>query len=264
MFTPEALGKFFNLDRKQLFEAFKSNKTITGFVTEINESEQVLMVNLGHKHIARLPFEEASIYPYTYNNRFSLPTQIYTLVNRNIQVKLTEFDPYNGRIFVSRKQNMEIALKYFSSLRKYTLVKGYVTHTTGVHAFIDIGAGIIGTVFIREASVFKISNITDVFQKNTETSIRILSKNENGYFSLSTKDYRKAELKKFIGQEMVATIDSPIPNSDICGYFVHVSPTLKGIVNVSKGIHLDPGTLVRVRVYNYSKRGLKFSLVEIL
>lgn len=261
---PESKKAFANLKRSELYKAFSSNKTITGFVTSIDQQNEVLNVHIGSYHMASLPFSEATIYDFTYNDRHDLPVEIYTLLNKPVQVKITKFEPENGIMFVSRKKNMLEVYEYVDSLPKYSSVQGTVTRVTNTMAFIDIGAGVTGTVYISEASVFRTSRISDILPVRTQSEFKVLGKCENKYFMLSNKELGREDLRKYVGQEFLATVDAPVRNNTTRGYFVHITPQLKGIMDVPKDIYLEQGAQVWVLVHNYSRRGLKLILKEIL
>lgn len=263
-FKPENGKDYKNLSCTALYRAFSENKTVTGFVTKIDAENETIKVHLGSGHMALLPFSEASIYDFTYNSRSPLPVQIYTLLNKHIQVKITQFESEPGVILVSRKQNMRIAHDYFLKLPKYSQVRGIVVSNTDTTAFMDIGAGIVGTVHINEACVFRASNISDYLPKGTDATVKKLGINENSYFILSNKELDREDLKDYFGKTFTAIVDAPVVNTNINGYFVHITPQLKGIMDAPKGIYLPEGAEVKVLVHNYSRRGLKLVLKEIL
>ena len=263
-FKPESGKDYKNLRQSELCQAFNDNKTVTGFVTKIDAENETLKIHLGSGNMALLPFSEATIYDFTYNSRSPLPVQIYTLLNKHVQVKITHFQPESNIIFVSRKQNMRIAYDYFLKLPKYSQVRGIVVSNTDTTAFMDIGAGIVGTVHINEACVFRASNISDFLPKGTIANEKKLDVGENSYFILSNKELDRDDLKGYIGQEFTAIVDAPVVNTTANGYFVHITPQLKGIMDAPKGIYLPEGAEVKVLVHNYSRRGLKLVLKEIL
>lgn len=263
-FKPENGKDYKNLSCTALYRAFSDNKTVTGFVTKIDAENETIKVHLGSGHMALLPFSEASIYDFTYNSRSPLPVQIYTLLNKHIQVKITQFESEPGVILVSRKQNMRIAYDYFLKLPKYSQVRGIVVSNTDTTAFMDIGAGIVGTVHINEACVFRASNISDFLPKGTIANVKKLDVGENSYFILSNKELDREDLKDYLGKTFTAIVDAPVVNTNINGYFVHITPQLKGIMDAPKGIYLPEGAEVKVLVHNYSRRGLKLVLKEIL
>ena len=85
----------------------KIDSTITGKVVRSHQKQQYFDVHLGNGFLAKMPFNESTIYPvYKDKEHNFLSPELYHLIGKTVQVKITKFKKlYN--IEVSRKENME-------------------------------------------------------------------------------------------------------------------------------------------------------------
>jgi len=252
---PEARYDFTPLTFPEINTAYASNKTITGEVTEIC-NDNTLKVNLGNEIYGILPFDETTIYPLTYSksNHYKLPKQVHSLVWEKVRVKITHIDGDN--IYLSRKANMQEAYKY---LKTCSHVLFYINGMSSTRAFGDIGDGIVAALDIKEVCRTRIRNISEFFHVGNTIWTKIISEDDSSRFFVSYKEaiqpYNPDNYKLF--DTCRVKIGEPVDDVH-SGYFVHVTPTVSGILDTSVYTpYLCYGDIVECYIIRANEKGLK-------
>lgn len=236
-------------------KAFKRRKTVYGTVTEIVEKDMSLTVRLGVDLYAKLYFDEVSIYPlkYSNNSKYKLPFQVYTLLNKQIAVKILSIK--NGNIILSRKNNM---IESFKLLKNSRSLQFFVTQVTQSEVFGDVGDGIIAKIPIYELCKSRIRSAFEVICKNSLITVKVVScDNKNSRFDVSYKavfeKYDPDSYKK--GDIISCTVNELV--DDCSGYFANISPQVVGIIDKLYWMpKLTYGDKVDCVVTSASKKGL--------
>lgn len=260
---PEGCYEFKELTNAEILEACRQSLTVTGIVTNVQDN--ALIVKLGEEIFGTLPFEEATIYPFTYssNRKRALPIQIYTLLKKQIRVKIVSVDPTSDSedaIILSRKANMLEAVEYLSNC-DYGLFK--ISNSTPTMLFGDIGEGINGRITIREVTRSRIKNVAEYFHVDDECPVKILEKDDLNRFNLSYKEtFPKYNPEQFVaGDSYYAVVHEPVDQAH-SGYFVCINPQITGIMDVDETTRFEYGDHVTCKVKYANAKGLKLSLVK--
>ena len=260
---PEACYEFKPLTIEDVLEAYKTNTTITGLVVKVRSD--ALIVKLGEELFGTLPFEETTIYPFTYstNKKKPLPLQIYTILKKQIRIKVTSINfstDSEDNIVLSRKANMIEAVERLSK-REYVLFK--VTSLTPSLVFGDCGDGICGRITISEVTKSRIQNVAEYFHVNDELIVKILNMDELNRFNLSYKErFPEYNPKQFmVGDSYVATVPAPVDQAH-SGYFVCINPQVTGIMDADTSMRFQYGERVVCRVKRVCNKGLKLTFVN--
>lgn len=265
---PEASYEFKELTKAEVLEACSQSQTVTGIVVKIRNNS--LIVKLGKQYgeeiLGTLPFEEVTIYPFTYsrNRKKTLPIQIYTLLDKKIRVKITSVslisDSEEDDIMLSRKQNMLEAVDYLS---KCEYAPFRVVNSLPTKLFGDIGDGINGKIPIKEVTKSRIRNVAEYFHIGDECLVKIISKDELNRFNLSYKEtFAKYQPENFVvGDSYHAVVHEPVDQAH-SGYFVCINPQVTGIMDVDENTRFEYGDRVTCKVKQANPKGIKFALVK--
>ena len=261
---PESCYEFVNMSRADILNAYNERETITGYVESILSKEEKVIVKLGEGIFATLPFEETTMYPFSYSQNFlhTLPKEIYTLRSRNIRIKVTSVDGDN--IIVSRKENMIEACDY---LAKCTSVLFHITGLKATLAFGDIGDGIPARLSIKDVCKSRLQNIAEYFHINDCIWVNIIGENEDKKFFVSYKDtfppFNPKDYQR--GDVYVGKICQPIDNENLPGYYIDISPNVSGILDITPVTPLlRYGDKVECTVRRADERGLKLRFLRKL
>lgn len=250
------------IHRRELADAFVTDKAVTGQVTRLNLKNQLFEVNLGNQFNAIMPFEESTIYNiYKDIRQKDLSPAIYTLVGRTIRAKITSLK--NG-IYLSRKDNMIEALAYLKGYSQFD--QAMITAFSNCSAFIDVGAGITGKISTFNFSPTRFDNIKDIGLKvNDIIPVQVLDFNpEENHFELS----RVSLIPPF--EETLDPLDQVVCKvfhalPDKTGYYVLINQSICGILDspIDSSIELNYGDWVvgLVAKVNPSKKGPQLRFV---
>lgn len=257
-FLPESM---YTIDSEMYFDKihwyYETGSTITGKVIRIHEKQKFFDVDLGTGFLAKMPFNESTIYPiYKYKCQ-NLSPELYSLIGKMIQVKITKFkDLYT--IEVSRKQNMEELIinikdqKYF----EYVEITGY----SKLSAFIDVGGGIRGKISASNFSPIRFNNIRDVeIPVGTIIPASVLNFNtDTMQFELS-RIPKKVESTLYQNQIVTAKVFDPLRNGT--GYFCLVKNSIGGILD-SPNFKLHYGDNVVASIKSITPKGLRIEFLK--
>ncbi len=260
---PESYYTFNDLSYEELLNAFNNNLTVLGFVEKICTDSGELLIKFGEGLFGRLPFDEVTIYPFSYssNPNRPLPIQICTLLHKNVRVKITQCDGNN--IKLSRKSNM---LEAYEHLKDCSSVLFNITNTTLSMAFGDIGDGIVACMHIKEVCKTRIKNISEYFHPKDNVWVNVLSYDNLRQFRVSYKStfpaYKPEDFHH--GDVYKAKICNPL-DKERSAYFVEISPNITGIMTTTE---LTPllkyGDFIECRVRRADPRGLKLQFIRLM
>lgn len=164
---------------------------------------------------------------------------LQTLVGKEFEVNVTEFDKAKRRAVVSRKEidKKEKAAKRteaLATLAEGTTVEGTVTKLMNYGAFIEIG-GIEGLAHISDISWKRINHPSEVLKEGEKVNVTISQINkETGKINLSLKNKENDPWTKVeeytVGQEVPGKITNIIKS----GAFVELQPGLEAYLHISE------------------------------
>ena len=255
-FLPESM---YSLDSEMYFQKlywyYETGSTITGKVVRIREKQNYFDVDLGSGFLAKMPFNESTIYPvYKDKEHNFLSPELYHLIGKTVQVKITKFKKlYN--IEVSRKENMEELIinikdqKYF----EYVEITGY----SKLSAFIDVGGGIRGKISPLNFSPIKFNDIREV-----EIPVGTIIPASTLNFDTDTMQFELSRiLPSTLYQNQIVTAKIFDPLGDGIGYFCLVKNSIGGILD-SPDFKLHYGDNVVARVKGFSSKGARLEFLK--
>lgn len=258
-FLPESM---YSLDSEMYFQKlywyYETGSTITGKVVRIREKQNYFDVDLGSGFLAKMPFNESTIYPvYKDKEHNFLSPELYHLIGKTVQVKITKLKKlYN--IEVSRKENMEELIinikdqKYF----EYVEITGY----SKLSAFIDVGGGIKGKILPNNFSPIRFNHIRDVeIPVETIISASVLN------FDINTRQFELARIpektKSTLYQNQIVPAKIFDPLGDGTGYFALVKNSVGAIID-SPDFELHYGDNVIAKVKSITPKGLRIEFLK--
>lgn len=260
---PEEMYEFCNLDLETVKEAYKTNKTITGFVESLDAASEEIIVQLGDNLYAKMKFDQTTIYPYTYSNNPNrpLPLQICCLLHKNIRIKVKDIT--DNTIWVSRKKNMEEAFEY---LKTCSSVMFHIFSTTVQFAFGDVGDGILGRLYFGEISRMQVRNISEYVHKNDNIWVNVIAFDDTKRLRLSYKstfpEYNPSDFQ--IGDSVTAKVGEFVDDTKTA-YFMEITPQVSGIMDLRPWEPLlNYGDKVECIIKAAKTKGLKLKFARFI
>lgn len=256
-FLPESMYK---VDSEMYFQKllwyYESNSALTGKVTRIHEKQKYLDVDLGGGIMAKMSFNESTIYPIYKPNSFLSPN-VYTLVDKNIQVKIIKLQNFSN-IWVSRKESMQEVLINIKDQKAFDFVE--ITAYSNLSAFIDVGGGIRGKIAPINFSPVKFNHIGDIeIPVGTIIPVSVLNFDMNTIQFELSRIFPNTESSLYAGQILTAKIFEPL--GDNVGYFCLVKTSICAIID-SPYEELHYGDNVVARVKRISSKGAKLEFLR--
>jgi len=163
------------------------------------------------------------------------------IIGQTIKVKIVEFDKKRRHIVVSQKlyheeeQRLEReAVK--KKLEVGAIVEGRVSNITPYGAFVDLGGGISGLIYIADLSWTKVEKVSDVVKVGDIVKVKVTKIDwDNNHISLSLKDtqpdpWETIEEKYPVGSKTVGKV---VAVTDF-GIFVRLKNGIEGLVHASE------------------------------
>ena len=163
------------------------------------------------------------------------------IIGQTIKVKIVEFDKKRRHIVVSQKLYHEEEQKLEREAIKKKLevgaiVEGKVSNITPYGAFVDLGGGFSGLIYITDLSWTKVDKVSDVVNVGDTVKVKITKIDwENNHISLSLKEtqpdpWAEIENKHPVGSKTVGKI---VAITDF-GIFVRLNDGIDGLVHASE------------------------------
>ena len=197
-----------------------------------------------------------------------------TLVGKEFDVMVTEFDRSKRRAVVSRKELDKVEktqkrAEALSNIEEGQIVKGTVTKLMNYGAFIDIG-GIEGLAHISDLSWNRIKHPSEVVKEGEEVDVKITKINkETGKINLSLKTNVSDPWSNVEQYTMGQEINGKVTNIIVSGAFVEIEPGVEGYLHISEIANekiekvedkLSRGQEVTVRIKEVNKDARRISL----
>lgn len=263
-FLPEGCYEPKNLSMDDAKEAFSQGKTVIGRVLEIDENEQVISVRLGDDLIAKLPFSDATIYPYTYSKThpdLSIPFQIACLVGKVICTKISNIK--DDIIILSRKRSM---LEAFDAVQGKDILPFLVTDARTAHVYGDVGYGLQARIFVKDLCKSRLLSTSEICQKGDCLFVKRIDIDDSKRFNVSYKEtfpkYNPMNYNR--GDTLTVRISNPVDNT-FSGFFVYVTPQVCGILDYNPNLpFLRYGDTVECMVSRAVPGGLHLKFIRLV
>jgi small subunit ribosomal protein S1 len=201
-----------------------------------------------------------------------------SLVGKQLQLKVIEFDPERGRLVFSERAAIKgpgKRLELLSELQGGQTVSGVVTNITRFGVFVDLG-GVEGLVHVSELSWGRVRHPADVVNVGEQLEVQVLSVDkEQGRVGLSLRELLPDPWETVEDRfEIDDVVTGIVTNVVKFGAFVGVEDGLEGLIHVSElgdGHFLHPrsviqeGETVRARIVHIdaTSRRLGLSLRQV-
>lgn len=201
--------------------------------------------------------------------------ELSTLIGKDIEVRLTEFDLRNRKVVASRRLLEEEAYeinkkKLWSTVKSGEKREGIVKKILKVGAIVDIG-GITGLIHINDLAWERVKNVEDIVSVGDKVTVFVGEVNaERERVSLILKDIDK-EPWKVHGDSIKAgdIIEGKVVKLLGFGAFVELFPGVEGLVHINEitdeniakpSDALQIGQSVKVKVLDIKKDERRISL----
>lgn len=249
-------------EKEELKKAFKEGNTIKVLVEE--EVKGGLVASYGSIRVF-IPASLAS------RERIELST----LIGKEIEVKLTEFDLRNRKVVASRRVLEEEAYeinkkKIWSTVKSGEKREGIVKKILKFGAIVDIG-GITGLIHINDLAWERVKNVEDVVSVGDKVTVFVGEIDESRErVSLILKDVDKEPWKVHGDSIKVGSVmEGKVAKLLGFGAFVEVFPGIEGLVHINEitdeniakpSDALQIGQSVKVKVLDVKKAERRISL----
>lgn len=232
-----------------------------GFVESCDENMN-LYVRFNDKQLGVIPREEIEGINLQQNG---LPKKSLCegKVNKFVQFKIIGND--GEKFILSRKKVQNEVLDIIKAdLKPGQIVRGIVKNITSYGAFVDIGGGVVGLVYIEDLSVARMKNPFERVKIGQNINVMIKCINRNtGKINLSYKEFFGSwedNAKKFkVGMKTTGIIRETEKNQN--GIFIELTPNLVGMVEYEEGLSYGSNVDVLIKKIDYDKKKVKLVLV---
>lgn len=195
------------------------------------------------------------------------------LVDREICLKVIEYDPERGRLVLSQRAAQAgpgKRIELLESLHRGQCVHGEVTNITPFGVFVDLG-GVEGLVHVSELSWGRVRHPEDVVCCGETLEVQVLSVDrDQARVALSVKEllpdpWETVDRRLSVGD----VVEGEVTNVVKFGAFVGIEEGLEGLIHVSEmdeEAHIEPGDVlcegdqVRVRVIHIDAKARRLGL----
>jgi 4-hydroxy-3-methylbut-2-enyl diphosphate reductase len=212
-----------------LEETFQKGTPVSGKVLEVLKGGLNVEIE-GLK--AFMPASQATL---------SFTKNLNELIGKEFPVKILEFDRFQHRIVVSRRELLEsekkrVSAEFYATIQEGERRTGKVTRIADFGAFVDLGAGIEGLIHISELSWYRVKSVKEALNEGDQVEVMVIKVNPTAQrISLSLKQIQshpwdEAALKFKEGEIYSGTV----VRLETFGAFVRLAPGVDGLVHISQ------------------------------
>jgi small subunit ribosomal protein S1 len=184
---------------------------------------------------------------------------------QSFKAKVTEFDPSNERLVLSRKDALSQtnADKINSNVKVGDVIEGKVKSLTTFGAFVEIEKGIDGLVHVSEISQQRVENPSDVLKNGQTITVRVIEiDSQRGRIALSIKQAEPSVWDDVQNKIQIGdTISGTVRSTKDFGTFVEIFPGVEGLIHTNNlKSELKSGDVVDVKVLEVNPSDRRISL----
>ena len=186
--------------------------------------------------------------------------------NSYVQFKINDINEKENVCMLSRKAVKDESLAWIiNNLSQGDVVDGIVRSIKPYGAFIEVGGGSSGLLYINDISVARMKSPEERLQVGQRIKVKIKEiDKQNKKFFLSYKDMLgswEENIKEFEEGSIVKGIAKEITkNKD--GIFIELKPNLVGLCDYKKDIEYGKEVLVKIKKIIPEKKKIKLTLVS--
>lgn len=250
------------LDQNHINSYIQTNETLQGLVKECDDNYN-LYIQFENGLTGIMPRQEVEAINV---GEEGLPrTNLCTgKVHKFVQFKIKKAKDQNN-IVVSRKEVQEEALEWIKKdLKEGEKVTGIVKSIKPYGAFIEIGGGIVGLVYIEDLSVARIKTPYERLKIGQKVEVVVKSIERNtGKVILSYKETLgtwEENAKKFVpGMKAKGIVRETEKNKN--GIFVELTPNLVGMAEYEEGLEYGQPVDVYIKKIDSQRKKIKLLIV---
>ncbi len=213
----------------ELEDAFAKEIPLSGTISEAVKGG--LSLNLSGIR-AFMPASQASL---------NFISDLNSLVGKEVQVKIIEFERSKKRVVVSRRVLLEVErqkaeAEFFATIHEGERKNGKVTRLTDFGAFVDLGSGIEGLVHISELSWNRVKHAQEVLTVGDAVEVLIIKIDPaTKKIALSIKQIQEhpwyGGIQKF---EEGKVYSGTVVRLESFGAFIRLAPGIDGLAHISQ------------------------------
>lgn len=250
------------LDKSNINNYIETNETMQGLVKECDDNYN-LYIQFENGLTGIMPRQEVEAINI---GEEGLPkTNLCTgKVHKFVQFKVKEVKDENS-VVVSRKEVQEEALEWVKSdLKEGTRVTGIVKSIKPYGAFIEIGGGVVGLVYIEDLSIARIKTPYERLKIGQKVEVVIKSIDRNtGKVILSYKETLgswEENAERFMpGTKAKGIVRETEKNRN--GIFIELTPNLVGMAEYKEGLAYGQPVDVYIKKIDNQRKKIKLLIV---
>lgn len=249
-FIPEGWNeKKITYTKEELKSAYENKKTLQGIIDGVDYNHNVY-VDLGNKAKGIIPENELGI--ISKNNKY-------------VQFKIKDIDEKIDKYILSRTDVKNESLEWAINLNEGDVVCGIVRNIKPYGAFVEIGGGVSGLLYVNDISVARMKSPEEKLSIGQKIDVKIKSiDKENKKFYLSYKDMLgtwEENAKEFYEGSIVSgTVKETA--KDKCGVFIELKPNLIGMCEYTDKIKYGDKVNVKIKRIIPDKKKIKLVIVN--
>ena len=220
-------------------------------------------INLGNQVVGIMPREEVEAINLGSDG---LPKQNLCTgkVHKFVQFKIKGFNQNNVPILSRKLVQQEAMSDIKENLKIGDRVNGIVKNITPYGAFIEIGGGVVGLVYIEDLSVARIKTPAERLKigQKVNVVVKYIDK-ETGKISLSYKEnygtWEENAQKLKTGEKVTGIVRETEKNKN--GIFIELSPNLVGMAEYKPGLKYGQKIDVYIKKIDFNKRKVKLFII---
>lgn len=252
-----------NVNIDKIEEALASGKILQSKVTNCDDCGNLyIRFNKNTKGI--IPFNEVEAFKV---NDHGLPEKgiCFNKVNKVIQFQVVNKND-EGQYILSRKKVGNRAKEWiFSEVKQGDILHGIVKDIKNYGAFIEIGGGLTGLVYIEDLSIARIKSPEERLKigQKVEVMIKSINSKENK-ISLSYKEtlgtWEENAMKFHEGLVVPGIIRETEKNKR--GIFIEITPNLIGMAEYEDGYIYGQKIMVNIKKIIPQKKKIKLEIIK--
>lgn len=250
------------LDQNNINNYIQTNQTLQGLVKECDDNYN-LYIQFENGLTGMMPRQEVEAINI---GEEGLPrTNLCTgKVHKFVQFKIKEAKDENN-IVISRKKVQEEALEWVKSeLKEGVRVTGIVKSIKPYGAFIEIGGGVVGLVYIEDLSIARIKTPYERLKIGQKVEVVVKSiEKTTGKVILSYKEMLgtwEENAEKFMpGARVKGIVRETEKNKN--GIFIELTPNLVGMAEYQEGLTYGQPVDVYIKKIDNQRKKIKLLIV---
>lgn len=244
----------------------KSNDFIVVRIVRFDEKNNGFFVTFGNNIKGFIPSDEVFLCEYSNEKR---KRSIYFMIGKNVLTKVSSYSIDKKAYILSRKSAL---YESFLRLNVNKAVKGMVVSVGDRNIFVDLGAGFVSKINVKNLSEFYVSSCRNIgVLPGDEIDAIVCSKNSEEYWvELSRKDFYEPyeyhmdefEIGQIVKGRILARLNHKVEDIFPYSYYVEIIPNVVGIVN--SWVEIPEGALITTRISKIKEKGLKLKMLGLI